>query len=265
MNILKNKKSSCFLVFIMLSLLYVQTVWAVNGKSSSTEVQFAAKDGFTITGVIDLPANRSIKSKIPIVIMLHSLGKTRLDWYDFPQKVKGLGVATLVLDMRGHGKSVMNKKGQTRYWPGFQDKEFQKYPDDIISAVNFVRKQYPEVDTARICIVASDVSANASVIAASSLNRNIKTLILLSPTISYKGLDTRIPLVGYGNHPVLIFASQRDRDVYYDSSELIKFAQGVKVLKAYPSGGNGMDLLRSRPDSQTMILNWISMYLLNKK
>ena len=267
MKVLNSKKVFCFILVAILGLMLInaQEIWAVKKKSGPTEIQFAAKDGFNLVGVIDIPKNKSVKNKLPLVIFLHSLGRNNLDWYGYPEKVKEMGAATLSMDLRGHGKSILNKKNKRRYWPAFKNKDFQKYPDDIISTINYVRQQYPEINTSKVAVIAADVSANAAIIAASQNNRTIKTLVLISPSLSYKGLETRIPLVGYGKNPVLLMASRKDKMAFEDSSELIKYVQGYKVLKVFPEGGGGMDMLRFQPQAKNIVNEWLKNHFINAK
>lgn len=263
MNILKSRKFFSFILIILLMSCFICTpeIWAAKNTSNAVNVQFTAKDGFNLTGSLCIPKNKSAKNRVPLAILLHSIGGTRMDWLDYPNKIKNLGIAVLVVDLRGHGQSIINKNGRRRYWQNFNDKEFQKFSDDIISAINYIKTQYPEIDVNKIALIGSDIGANAAVVASGQYSKGIKTLVLLSPTTDFKGIDTRIPMVSYGNHPVLIMVSHNDRFSYFGASELIKYAQGKKVLKVFPYGGNGIDLLKFQPESQKIIINWLNTCL----
>jgi len=251
------------MLFLVLCLVFSlkSTVYAAKA-SGPTIVQYQATDGFNITGLLDLPSGSSIKKKVPLVIFLHSLGGSKIEWGTFPNSVKSLGFATLNIDLRGHGQSILDKRNKKKYWPNFNKTDFSKYPSDVSLAINYLKENYPEINTGKIAIIGSDIGADTAILAGYRFNKNVKTLILLSPTTFYKGLDTRVPLVGYGVHPVLIIVSQSDRFSYNDSTELIKYAQGKKVLKAYPYGGSGIDLLKFQPDSKGLILNWLKTNLI---
>jgi pimeloyl-ACP methyl ester carboxylesterase len=267
MNFLRNNKT-LYLVFIaalILSVIYPCSIWAAKKQSGPVEIQFQAKDGFNLVGELDIPKGKSIKNKANLVIFLHSLGRSSLDWKDFPVKVKELDVAVLTFDLRGHRRSIFDKNDKKKYWQNFNHTEFRKYPDDIVAAMDYIRQHYPEIDTKKIAIIASNISANASIVAASKNNKVIQTLILLSPSTSYKGIETRIPMVNYGKHPVLTIVSMKDEFSYQGTLELLKYAQGAKELKAYPNGGNGMDLLKFQPESQTLIINWLKTHFLDVK
>lgn len=268
MNILINKKHF-FIVFIaILAMSFVfasPTNAAKKNKSGIQLLHFKAQDGFNLAGYIHVPKKNSVKTKIPLVIFIHSIGRDSDSWLTFPSQIYGLGIATFSLDLRGHGESIKNKNDKYRYWINFDNKDFAKYPEDIISAINYIKKQYPEVDTGKTAIIAAGIGANAAIIAGSKNNTAVKTMILLSPTLSYKGLETRIPLVAYGNHPILILASREDTFAYKGSSELIKYGQGTKELKIFPYGGDGIDLIKFQPETKGIIINWLKTKLLNIK
>jgi len=261
MSILRNK-ISVFIITLGLIFISIAPVLSIGDNSGVSEVQFASKDGFSLTGSLYLPKNKSLKNKVPLVILLHSLGKTRIDWEDFPIKIKNMGAAVLVMDLRGHGKSILDKKNKRKYWQNFSDKEFQKFPDDVDAAIKYIKQQYPDININKTGIIGADVGANAAIVGASRYSQYVKTLILLSPTTDFKGIETRIPMVAYGAHPVLIFVSRGDRFSYIGSSELIKYAQGIKQLKVYPSGGNGMRLLEFQPETQKLMIDWLGKYLI---
>ena len=257
---MKNKRKIFIFFIIILALFFLVSnpiIAAKKNKAGPQLLQFQAKDGFNLSGYLQVPKKNSAKGKIPLVIFVHSIGRNSASWQKFPDQILGMGAAVFNMDLRGHGESVKNKNEKFRYWVNFKDKDFAKYPTDIISAINYIKQQYPEINTNKTAIIAAGIGANASIIAGSKSAGNVKTLILLSPTISYKGLDTRIPLVAYGNHPVLIMASREDIFSYKGSIELIKYGQGAKVIKIFPSGGDGIDLIKFQPETKGIIINWL--------
>ncbi|OGI23651.1 MAG: hypothetical protein A2287_08515 [Candidatus Melainabacteria bacterium RIFOXYA12_FULL_32_12] len=263
MNILRNK-IVLYSLFLVVLMLYSCCFYSADARrvTGPVEFQFRAKDSFNMFGSIEVPKSASVKNKAPLVIFLHSLGKSKIEWQAYASKIKeqNPNAAILILDLRGHGQSIIDGKGKRKYWQNFKNKDFQKYPDDISSAMDAVRQQYPEVNINKVALVASNISANAAVIAASKNNKSIKTLILLSPTVTYKGIETRIPMVNYGNHPVLVMVSKKDAFSYDGSSELIKYVQGVKEFKVFPDGGNGTSLLKFQPGAQKVVFDWLDKY-----
>jgi dienelactone hydrolase len=247
----------CTFIFISASSL---SSYAAGKKNIPKTIQFESKDGFIITGTIKLPAGASISQKVPLIILLHSLGTNRKVWEDFSNELKSYGTATLAIDLRGHGQSILDKNEKAKFWPSFQEKDYLKYPDDITSAIKFVKDNYPEININEIALIGSDISANAAIIAASRNNKNIVYMALFSPTIQYKGLVTRIPLVEWGVNPILIIVSKGDKYTYESCADLIRYAQGPKELKVFPEGGNGLMLMKTQPESERIIIEQLKKY-----
>jgi dienelactone hydrolase len=242
----------CLIFFIVLS----NDVFAIE-KRAPVEIEFRAYDGFKIYGILNIPDQASINAKAPFVIFLHSICKSHEAWGEFSNEVKSsLNVATLTIDLRGHGKSIRNKKNKFVHWQNFPASGYKKMPEDVVDVINFIKNEYPEIDTNNTALVGSSLGATSALIAASYL-MNIKTVIMISPMLQYKGFDMRLPIVKYGENPLLFIVSQKDKYPYESSRELMKFAQGRRRLETYPFGGNGEDILKFQPESKKLIINWL--------
>ncbi|MDD3150390.1 MAG: alpha/beta hydrolase [Candidatus Gastranaerophilales bacterium] len=263
---LSNKKF--FTILLALLIIFSNVCSDAYAKKSSDKfaiIQFQSTDGFNLIGDLVIPKKASRKNKVQLVIFAHALGRSKDDWSDLLKKVQGLNVATLNLDLRGHGQSILNANEKLSYWRNYSDKTFVKYPDDIKSAIKYIKDFYPEIDSTQIALIGANIGANASIVAAKSSKENVKALVLLSPTLEYKGIKTPIALLDYGEHPILLMASEKDKFTYEDCKKLIKYAQGNKVFKIYSFGGNGLDLIKFQPDSQDYIINWLSTQFINIK
>lgn len=260
---LKKKRFWLSLLLVFMLILINTSVNAASKKKASNpqEVKFQSKDGFNLTGYLYTPPNASLKHKVPVVLLLHSIGEDSSFWGAFPFKIMNTGKAVLAMDMRGHGKSIYNKYNKRRDWMHFSNQEFQKYPDDINSAIKYLKENNQEINTAKVGLIGANISGSTAIIATKSNLKSIKTIVVLSPVIRYKGIDPRIPLVNCGKTPLLIIASKKDTFSFHNSTELWKYAQGPKSIKIYPFGGNGSDLLRFQPTSQSLIINWLNKYL----
>jgi len=253
------RKISVFLliIFLFFFLFAADTSFAKKKKKGAVEIDVQVRDGFHIIGQLDIPAKTTVKNKVPMVVFLHSIGEDHTEWGTFPAEIKAqLKVATLNLDLRGHGKSLLNKNSRKVYWQNFQTKDFKVFPYDVVDVLKYIKEQYPEIDSSKVAIVGTSLGANTALMTG-SYGVNAKTIIMLSPMLNYKGFDLRLPIVKYGNHPLLFVVSKKDRYPYQSCLELIKFAQGKKQLKVYPYGGNGVNLIKFQPDAKPLIINWI--------
>lgn len=250
-------KKLCLFILICL-IFWVNPSFAAQ-KRKPVELEIPSFDGFKLSATLDVPDGASLKNKVPMVIFLHSICQSQGIWEGFPKEIKdSLSVATLNIDLRGHGKSVKTKKNKGLYWQDLQPADYKKMPDDILEPLKFIRKNYPEVDSNNIAIIGASLGATVGTMAASfDHDDSVKTVIMISPMLEYKGFDMRLPIVKYGAHPILILVSKKDRTPYNSSVELIKFAQGRKQLKVFPFGGNSESLLKFQPEAKVLIKNWL--------
>ncbi|OGI02833.1 MAG: hypothetical protein A2104_01530 [Candidatus Melainabacteria bacterium GWF2_32_7] len=257
MNKLSKILSILLIVFLCVFLFAADASFAKKKKKGAVELDIQVRDGFHIIGLLDVPKKTTVKNKAPLVIFLHSIGKDYTEWGTFPSIVKDqLNIATLNINLRGHGKSVLNKNSRKVYWQNFQNKDFEKYPYDVIDVLKYIKEQYPEIDSSKVAFVGASLGANTALMSG-SYGVNAKTIVMLSPMLNYKGYDLRLPVVKYGNHPLLFMVSKKDIYPYKSCIELIKFAQGKKLLKVYPYGGTGVNLIKFQPDAKPLIINWI--------
>ena len=257
------KKNRLFFIKIILICLCVFALMPQNAlamkKSKPVEIEIKSYDGFKIGGMLDIPGYASIETKAPLVIFLHSICKDHRAWGDLSERTKNfLNVATLNLDLRGHGLSVKDKDGKTLHWQNLKLEDFKKMPEDILEVIKFIEKEYPEIDHKKVAIVSASLGATVGLMAASyEGSEKIETMIMFSPLLKYKGFDLRLPVVKYGKHPILLIASEKDRYAYDSSKELMKFLQGEKKFAVYPYGGHGEDLLRFQPKSADVVVEWL--------
>lgn len=246
---------------LLIAFIFVFTLSTLPSQSATKAFQYAAKDGFNMTGNIYLPKAPAGK-KVPLVILLHAIGSSKADWKNLPDLITGKGYACLALDLRGHGQSVLNAKLKQRSWMYFTNTDYAKYPQDVLLAVEAVKTEYAKkIDTNRIIFVGSHIGVNTAVIAASKLNRKgpvVKSIVMISPKVSIKGLFIPIELVNFGVHPILIFSNKNSKNSYYETLEIKKYTQGECVIKTLNSYGTGSALYKSTPSIKTDTVNWIA-------
>ena len=244
-----------FLLILFFAILICKPAFA-----KTKAFQYEAKDGFNMTGIIYLPKVKP-KQKVPVVVLLHAIGSSKENWRNLPNMIMDKGYACLALDLRGHGQSVLNSKLKQRSWMYFTNKDYAKYPGDVMSAIDALNAQYKKkIDTENIIFVGNHIGANTAVLVASKLNRKknaVKSIVMISPSVKIKNLFIPIEIVNFGPHPVLIFANKHISTSYRDAYEIKKYAQGKCEVKALDSSGMGAALYKSTPSIQTDTFNWI--------
>lgn len=76
---------------------------ALLGKELSLE----SEDGYKMYGWLEYPAEK--KDSYPLAFFAHQFGSDHTIWNDLAADLRQAGYATLMVDLRGHGKSVMKE------------------------------------------------------------------------------------------------------------------------------------------------------------
>ena len=93
------------IIFILaLFLSFLNPAFAASAISKK-EYTVSAADGFTIKSTLEYKRVKGQK-EYPTVVLLHSLGYSSEWWESLPDDLMNSGYAVLMIDLRGHGKSV---------------------------------------------------------------------------------------------------------------------------------------------------------------
>jgi len=196
--------------------------------------------------------------RAPGVILLPMLGRDRHSWDALARRLQQEGYGCLSLDLRGHGESWSLKKGGDS-WLEFGQEDYSKMRLDVEAGWRFMTRQ-SKIIRDRIAIIGADIGANLALIFAAQ-HLSIKTLVLLSPGLNYRGLRTREAMQSYGERPVLIITGGEDIYAAESSRELFRLARGKKTLKLYAGPVHGTKLLRRYPGLFRLIVEWLEATL----
>lgn len=201
-------------------------------------VQLRTQDGVNIAASFYAPP----KSGAAGVVLVHMVGRNRGDWADLAGELQAAGYAVLAIDLRGHGES-----GGSKAWT--------KMTADVEAAVDFLRRQ-GDTDATRIGIVGASIGANLALVVAAA-DPQVKTVVLLSPGLDYRGVQTEEAMRAYGQRPALIVASQEDGYATDSSRTLDGLAQGKHQLKIYKGAGHGTRMFGPEPGLADLIAQWL--------
>jgi dienelactone hydrolase len=199
-------------------------------------------DGVTLFGAFYAPESSEPR---PGVLLIHQLGGQKEDWATFADRLREDGYAVLSLDLRGHGES----DGE------FEPVDPDLLTDDVLRAWAVLEAQ-PEVDPARTAIVGADVGANLA-LRAGAAQPEVQAVVLLSPGLDYRGIETEDAIVDYGDRPVLVVVSEDDAYAAESAGELVALASGRPTFTLYPDAGHGTEMLAARSDLAPLILGWL--------
>lgn len=249
-------------ILFLFLMVFVFALTAQNAycQTIKKEVQIQTKDKRVIKATISYVKIPNIK-QYPTVLLLHSLGYSSTDWGNLPELLNNAGYAVITMDFRGHGKSVYDAALKRKTWQYFTQKAFLRFPSDVEEILTQVQKDCKQVSLNNYAIVGADIGANTAVLVANDLKVKPKTLVLISPTTSFKGLYIPIALAQIGQVPILTMVSQKDTFSMQEQQSLSKFAQGGFYARNYPLGGMGMMMLQTNPTMAVDITKWLLKYL----
>ncbi len=117
----------------------------------ATELNLTTEDGFELHGWLEKP--KDAMKTTPIVLLAHQFGSDHTSWDMLTKRLHEKGMATLSVDLRGHGKSTMQKgvensvkipKNTSEVRAAFdasaQKVGFSKIPQDLIAWLEVIEE-----------------------------------------------------------------------------------------------------------------------------
>ena len=207
-------------------------------------VEIEGIDGLKLVGTLYTPGDSP--SPWPVVILLHMMWGDRSSWEDFSIQLTDAGYAVFTVDMRGHGDT-----GGELDW--------ELAGNDLQQVWNYLGAR-PDIDEDRMAVLGASIGANLALVTGAD-NSNARTVVLLSPGLNYAGVETRDPLLTYGERPILIVASQEDTYAADSSGRLEEIALGETRLVMYQGAGHGLHMFDREPGLADLVIDWLDEYL----
>lgn len=114
-----------------------------------------------------------------------------------------------------------------------------------------------DVDSRRTAVIGASIGANLALLTSAG-QPAIRTAVLLSPGLDYRGVTTENSLQQYGARPILIVASEEDTYAADSSRTLAGRAQGESKLEVYNSASHGTRMFDAQPDLSALIITWLA-------
>lgn len=230
-------------------------------EPSSTPVSFTTPDGFTIKGTLTIPT--SGPKRHPVVILAPQFGQTRDSFAPLAERLNARGIATLALDLRGHGESTDKGGAPVAVTDDFMASAkavgFDKIPADLAQAAAWVRKQHG-IDRRRVGLAGASLGA-FSVLMASGQVRP-QAVLALSPAgndaFGAKALDSLKASVARGGGADLIFAAADDKGAA-DNATALATVPGVSVL-TFEGKDHGSAFLKDHAETMAVFFGEYLLY-----
>jgi alpha-beta hydrolase superfamily lysophospholipase len=218
----------------------IAALFATSAAAAPSGVQLTAADGTVLHAAVDMPSGATAG-----VVLVHMDGRSQADWRFVSEKLVRGGMATIAVDLRGHGES-------SRAGEALVEGDYAAMEADVEAAVAWMRSQGTEAVS---CLGAS-LGANLCLRVAAR-DPAIVNLALLSPALKKHGLTTASAMQDYGDRPVLVVASMSERYDGISAEKLDERASGQHHLELLSDAGHGTKMLNRDPSVEGLVLAWL--------
>lgn len=276
-----SQRNNQFYLKILLIILLISTTFAcqnqpVSNSTNQTNTTVPTNTSTQSTSNIPAPQNikfesadkveiigtfyESPKANSPAVLLLHQWGSDRKSYDNLAKQLQAKGFGVLAIDGRGFGESVKTTDGKT-VAPERTDETVKGMKADVDNAFNFL-KQQKNVDAPRIGIVGASYGSSLAIIYGAE-NKQVKAVALLSPGLNYFGnLPIEDSVKNYGEHPLLLIASEDDKDSAETVKKLKSSVSNDKYeMQIYPKGGHGTGIFAAKVGLEDLLEQFLTKSL----
>jgi alpha-beta hydrolase superfamily lysophospholipase len=215
---------------------------------SPTTVTFTTSDGWKIYASYWEAGEGN-----PAAILLHMLIADRGSYDEFGAKLAEAGFNVLALDSRGHGDSTQ-QNGETKRYADFDDAAHKSSLLDIAAAKDFLAQKGAE--TSKLVIVGASIGANFALNYGAD-DADVSAVVLLSPGLSYHGVDTAAAMAKYRGRPAYLVASAEDKYSADSVGKLHEIDAGAE-LKIFEDAGHGTKIFAAEPPFEDELVTWLA-------
>jgi pimeloyl-ACP methyl ester carboxylesterase len=209
--------------------------------TTARELAFTASDGVRIAATL----HEAPRADAPLVILVHQLGSTRAEWDPLERRLHAPpAIATLALDLRGHGASTRATDGRTLDFRTFDRDEWAATALDVLAAVAFVRSADSPIRPSRIAVVGSSIGSTAA-IAAAAREPGLDPIVALSPGRAYHGFDAIAPALTLGRRTLLAVAAEGEPDSVETARAMARITGTDAII--VPGNAHGVRLFDGDP------------------
>ncbi len=211
-------------------------------------VRLVTQDGVSLAGTYTAP-----EQPHGWTILVHMMPAAKESFKPFAAALEGAGIASLAIDLRGHGAS----QGGPRGYEDFTDADHQGSALDIDAAVAYLRTLGAADE--RIVLVGASIGANLSLQYLAS-HPALPAAVLLSPGLDYRGIAAKEYIVAIKRGRGLFIVSSQDDG--YNAQEVLELwgliPDGVtKEKRLYAHAGHGTAILEKEPSLAPAIIQFI--------
>jgi pimeloyl-ACP methyl ester carboxylesterase len=216
------------------------TVESTRGETSSPlNVTVTGAQGLDLIGTYT-PAG---EAAAPAVLLLHMYGTDRRSWQPLVEGLAAAGIASLAIDLRGHGDT-----GGSEDWELAQQ--------DVAAAFEWLRTN-PDVDPSRVGVVGASIGANLALVQAASHPDDVAAAALLSPGMDYFRVKIEGLAQAASGVPLFLAASEDDRYSAETVRSLAGEAPGEHTPTVFDGASHGTDMFASHPELADQLIRFL--------
>ncbi len=222
------------------------------------KIKYTTLDGVEIVGEW-----QTAPTVLGAVILLHMMPADRTSWKDLQIELSKKSLASLAIDLRGHGESNRAADGSVLDYRKFNDEEHQLKILDLIGAIAWIKNRGIDLD--RIALCGASLGANLAVKMLIDEPR-IAGAVLLSPGANYHGFKplSDAPYL-QTDQKLFIVSSEDDRESFASSRQLFEASPiQDKIFVPYQNAGHGTEICQADAGLLVKIADWLARIIHSK-
>jgi pimeloyl-ACP methyl ester carboxylesterase len=213
----------------------------------SQAVTFTTSDGVELAGRLFGPEDATAG-----VVLAHMLPADQSSWFEFADRLGGLGYRALTFDFRGYcpGGVAGCSEGE-RGVAGIER--------DVAAAIAYVKGQ----GVKRIGLVGASMGGTASLVAASRPDKAIDTVVTLSAPASIDGLTAGPEVLQAVTAAKLFMAGNGDAVAARSAQAFYDESAPPKRVEILTTSDHGTDILEGNQAeiARNLIIDWLERYV----
>ncbi len=196
------------IALVLMAFVAIQANAQTPDELQRKKAEFKTDDGVTIVADYYPPTGRAIS---PAAILLHMYRHDRSTWEPLVKPLHEAGFAVLAIDMRGHGDSTHPESMNLAKRVVERDpKLFNNMHKDAQAAIKWVRTQ-PNVDQDMLVLIGASVGCSVAI---DTMTRepSVDAIVCLTPGTKYLGVDSAAHIHKTGDCPILLLATEDERE-----------------------------------------------------
>lgn len=190
------------------------------------------------------------------VILLHMMPATRQSWAPFQRVLAERGLASLAIDLRGHGDSTQAEGGSLAFQK-FTDVQHARSINDVRAAYEWIRAK--NIEPSRIGLAGASIGANLALQFLAE-EPQLTGAILLSPGLNYHGVTTVDAAEKILPHQgVWMAASRGDDDESVAAIQQLEPLLAIenRINKIVDNHGHGTKIFETDPALMAEAADWL--------